>query len=140
MIKKKEILDKLENNEELIYEFELPVIILTKLIMYLKFSGSSKFEANKPIDNNEPYKGVKGSNRVLIEEILKDEVYIKNMMEIYETFEIAPLCDMIGFVLAIHLKDKNAEEINTFLGIQNDLKEEDVKEIKSIMKLLDINF
>lgn len=139
-IKNKKILSQLETEKnDIIDELELPVKVITKLVMQLKLSNGSIFEAPKPMDPLKPFENVANSSVSLLKEILKDEVYVKSMINLYEKYELQSIKEFVGFLLAVFLKDKSVEEVNAFFGLEEKLKEEEVIEIKAIMDILEVN-
>jgi hypothetical protein len=139
-IMRKEITEEIQRSDnDIIEEVDLPVQIITKLVMQLKLSTGSIFSAPKPINPENPFEGLIPSTADMIKEILKEEIYVKSLVQLYEKYELTSMKDFIGFLLAVHLKDKTAKEINEFFGLEEDLTNEEIEEIKNIMDILETN-
>lgn len=137
-IKNKKILETLiTEKKDIIDELELPVKVITKLVMQLKLSNGSIFQAPKPINPEKPFEGVANSSASLLKEILKEEIYVKSMVDLFEKYELQSIREFVGFLLAVHLKDRDVEEVNKFFGLEEVLGEKDVTEIKGIINILD---
>ena len=139
-IENPDIIARLDANEDIVIETALPAKILTKLAIQLKLSSKTPFSTVKPVGKDFSLDILSSTTKSLVQEITKEESYIKQLMDLQSKLSLKNLTELIGFIIAYFLREKDENEVNAFFNLESDLSDHDIEAVKSTMKDLNINF